>query len=177
MRFAETALAGVVTVDLDAAQDERGFFARTFCEDEFRNAGITMQPRQTNVSHNIKAFTLRGMHYQAAPHGETKVVQCIRGRIFDVVVDLRSGSPTHRRWVGVELAPDLRRMLFIPEGCAHGFLTLEDESDVFYLMGSAYVPEAGRGVRWNDPAFGIVWPAPPRVISARDGSYPDYGSS
>jgi dTDP-4-dehydrorhamnose 3,5-epimerase len=176
MRFAETALAGVVTVDLDAVSDERGFFSRTFCEDEFRKAGLVIQPQQMNLSHNIKAFTLRGMHYQAVPHGESKVVQCVRGRIFDVVVDLRRDSPTHRRWLGLELAPDLQRMIFIPEGCAHGFLTLEDASDVHYVMGSAYVPEAGRGVRWNDPAFGIVWPAPPRVISARDGSYPDYDS-
>jgi dTDP-4-dehydrorhamnose 3,5-epimerase len=175
MRFAETTLAGVITVTLDAAGDERGFFARTFCDDEFLKAGIAMQPRQINLSNNTKAFTLRGLHYQAAPNGESKVVQCVRGRIFDVVVDLRGDSPTFRHWLGIELAPDLRRMVFIPEGCAHGFLTLEDASDVYYLMGSAYLPEAGRGVRWNDPAFGIVWPAPPRVISARDDSYPDYG--
>jgi dTDP-4-dehydrorhamnose 3,5-epimerase len=174
MRFTETALAGVVTIALDAAEDERGFFARTFCDDEFLRAGIVMQPRQMNLSHNIETLTLRGMHYQAATHGESKLVQCVRGRIFDVVVDLRRHSPTYRRWVGIELAPDLRRMIFVPEGCAHGFLTLEQDSDVFYLMGSAYVSEAGRGVRWSDPAFGIVWPAPPRVISARDNAYPDF---
>jgi dTDP-4-dehydrorhamnose 3,5-epimerase len=174
MRFTQTALAGVVTIDLDAAEDERGFFARTFCDNEFSRAGIAMQPRQMNLSHNIEAFTLRGMHYQDASHGESKVVQCVRGRAFDVVVDLRPGSPTHRRWFGMELAPDLRRMIFIPEGCAHGFLTLEGGSDILYVMGSAHVPDVGRGARWDDPAFGIVWPAVPRVISARDRAYPDF---
>jgi dTDP-4-dehydrorhamnose 3,5-epimerase len=176
MRFTATPLAGVVTISLDAAEDERGFFARTFCDDEFSRAGIAMRPRQMNVSHNAQAFTLRGLHYQAAPNGEAKLVQCARGRIFDVAVDLRRGSPTYRGWFGIELAPDLQRMMFIPEGCAHGFLTLQQDSDVFYLMGSAHVPEAARGVRWNDPAFGIVWPAPPRVISRRDETYPDFDS-
>jgi dTDP-4-dehydrorhamnose 3,5-epimerase len=174
MRFTETALVGVVTIALDAAEDERGFFARTFCDDEFFRAGIAMQPRQINLSHNIQAFTLRGMHYQEVSQGESKLIQCVRGRIFDVALDLRCDSPTYRRWFGIELAPDQRRMIFIPEGCAHGFLTLEDASDVFYVMGNAYAPEAGRGVRWNDPAFGIVWPAPPRVISSRDDKYPDF---
>ena len=174
MRFTETPLSGVVVIALDAVEDERGFFARTFCDDEFSRAGIVMQPRQMNVSHNIEAFTLRGLHYQTGGHGESKLVQCLRGRIFDVAVDLRRDSPTYRRWFGIELSPALRRMIFIPEGCAHGFLTLEPSSDVFYVMGHPFVPEAGRGVRWNDPAFGIAWPAPPRVISPRDESYPDH---
>ena len=176
MRFTETTLPGVVTIALDLAEDERGFFARTYCDDEFVRAGVSLQPRQMNVSHNIHALTLRGLHYQAADHGESKLVQCVRGRIFDVAVDLRPNSPSYRRWFGIELAPDLRRMIFIPEGCAHGFLTLEQDSDVFYLMGQPFVPEAGRGVRWNDPAFGISWPASPRVISPRDAAYPDFES-
>jgi dTDP-4-dehydrorhamnose 3,5-epimerase len=175
MRFVPTALvAGVVVIEHDLAEDERGFFARTYCEDDFARAGIAMRPRQINLSSNLHAFTLRGLHFQAAPHGESKVVQCVRGRIFDVAVDLRSNSPSYRRWFGIELAPDLRRMVFIPEGCAHGFLTLEAASDVFYLMGHPFVPKAGRGVRWNDPAFDIDWPAQPRIISPRDRSYPDF---
>ena len=174
MRFAPTALSGVLVIDLDVAEDERGFFARTFCEDEFAGAGIEMRPRQINLSHNAHALTLRGLHFQAAPHGESKIVQCVRGRIFDVAVDLRSDSQSYRRWFGIELAPPLRRMLFIPEGCAHGFLTLEAASDVHYVMGQPFVPEAGRGVRWNDPAFGIDWPAQPQLVSPRDRSYPDF---
>ena len=174
MRFVPTALPGVLVIDLDVAEDERGFFSRTFCEDEFAGAGIAMRPRQINLSHNAHALTLRGLHFQAAPHGESKLVQCVRGRIFDVAVDLRSNSPSYRRWFGIELAPQLRRALYIPEGCAHGFLTLEAESDVHYVMGHPFVPEAGRGVRWNDPAFGIDWPAQPQLVSARDRSYLDF---
>jgi dTDP-4-dehydrorhamnose 3,5-epimerase len=173
MRFTPTAIAGVALIEFDAAEDERGFFARTFCEQEFARAGLAMQVRQINVSHNRDAFTLRGLHYQAAPHAESKIVHCVRGRIFDVAADLRPGSATLRRWVGIELAPELRRALFIPEGCAHGFLTLEPASDIVYAMGHPFVAEAGRGVRWNDPALGIAWPAAPRVISERDAGYPD----
>jgi dTDP-4-dehydrorhamnose 3,5-epimerase len=174
VRFVETPLHGVVLIELDSMEDERGSFVRTFCDDEFERAGIAMRVRQTNLSHNRHALTLRGMHYQQAPHGEPKVVQCVRGRIFDVAVDLRPGSPSYRRWFAAELAPELQRMIFIPEGCAHGFLTLEKSSDVLYLMGQQFVPGAARGVRWNDPAFGIAWPAEPRIISPRDNSYPDF---
>jgi len=174
VRFHETPLHRVVLIELEPAQDERGSFARAFCEDEFACAGIAMRIKQVNLSHNACAGTLRGLHYQEAPYGESKVVQCVRGRVFDVVVDLRRDSPTYRRWHGVELAPQLRRMMFVPEGCAHGFLTLEDSTDLFYLMGNAFVPEAGRGVRWNDPAFQIEWPAKPLAMSARDASYPDF---
>jgi dTDP-4-dehydrorhamnose 3,5-epimerase len=174
MRFESTALPGVLVIELDAQEDTRGFFARTFCEEEFARAGLALRPRQINLSHNTKALTLRGMHYQAAPHGESKVVQCVRGRIFDVALDLRPDSPSCRGWFGIELAPELRRMVIIPEGCAHGFLTLRDDSDVLYLMGQSYAPEAQRGVRWDDPAFGIAWPEKPRLISRRDGSFPDF---
>ncbi len=174
MRFIPTPLAGVVTVEMEAAEDERGFFARSFCAEEFARAGIRLQPQQANISHNSEALTLRGMHYQAAPHGEPKLVQCVRGRIFDVAVDLRPASPSYRQWFGLELAPALKRMLFVPEGCAHGFLTLAADTDVLYLMGRPFVPEAARGLRWNDPAFGIAWPAAPNRISSRDAAYPDF---
>jgi dTDP-4-dehydrorhamnose 3,5-epimerase len=176
MRFTKTALPGVLVIDLEAHEDERGDFARTFCEDEFARAGLTLRPRQINLSHNPHAFTLRGMHHQAAPHAEAKVVQCVRGRIFDVAVDLRPDSAGYRQWLGVELAPTLRRLLYIPEGCAHGFLTMEDDSDVLYLMGHSYVAEAQRGVRWDDPAFGIRWPTQPRLMSPRDASFADFAA-
>ncbi|MGH6742047.1 MAG: dTDP-4-dehydrorhamnose 3,5-epimerase family protein [Bradyrhizobium sp.] len=174
MRFSQTALLGVQVIDLDAQEDARGSFARTFCEDEFAGAGLDFRPKQINLSHNPRAMTLRGMHYQAAPHGEPKVVQCIRGRIFDVAVDLRPGSPNHRSWFGLELAPELRRMLFIPEGFAHGFITLSADSDVLYLMGRPFEASVQRGVRWDDPAFAIQWPAQPCVMSPRDETFPDY---
>lgn len=176
MRFSVTAITGMLQIELDAAEDERGFFARTYCEEAFARAGVEMRIRQMSVSHNRDAFTLRGLHYQASPHGESKVVHCVRGRIFDVAADLRPNSPTYRKWVGVELAPQLRRLLYIPEGCAHGFMTLEESSDLIYAMGHTFVAEASRGVRWDDPAFNIGWPAAPRVISARDASYPDFVS-
>jgi dTDP-4-dehydrorhamnose 3,5-epimerase len=174
MKFVPTPVHGVTVVDLDIAEDERGFFARTFCQDEFTAAGIEIKPCQLNLSHNAHAFTLRGLHFQAKPHGENKLVHCVRGRIFDVAVDLRSDSPSYRRWFGIELAPHLRRLLYVPKGCAHGFLTLEPESDVSYVMGQPFVAEAGRGVRWDDPAFGIDWPTQPQLISSRDRSFPDF---
>jgi dTDP-4-dehydrorhamnose 3,5-epimerase len=174
MRFTQTSMAGVLVIELDAQQDERGSFARTFCEQEFVRAGLDFRPKQINLSQNPRALTLRGMHYQAAPHGEPKLVQCVRGRVFDVAVDLRSQSPSHRQWFGLELAPGLHRMLLIPEGCAHGFITLQDDSDVLYLMGQPYEASAQRGVRWNDAAFAIGWPASPRVIAPRDETFPDY---
>jgi dTDP-4-dehydrorhamnose 3,5-epimerase len=175
MRFIETPLEGVALIELEPFSDERGSFSRVFCDDEFTRAGIAMHVRQANLSRNPHALTLRGLHYQKAPHGESKLVQCIHGRIFDVAVDLRPHSPSYQRWFGTELAPDLRRMLFIPDGCAHGFLTLEDASDVIYLVDQPYNPVAERGVRWNDPTFDIAWPATPRILSSRDGSHPDFG--
>lgn len=174
MRFSKTAVDGVLLIDLDAAEDARGFFARAFCEEEFARAGIALRARQVSLSHNRAALTLRGLHYQAAPHEETKLVHCVRGRIFDVAVDLRPASATYRRWTAAELSPAARRMLYIPKGCAHGFLTLEADSDILYVMGADFVAEAGRGVRWNDPAFGIDWPAAPQVIAERDATYPDF---
>lgn len=174
MRFLPTAVEGAMIVELEGHSDARGYFARTFCEEEFARAGITMRIVQTNISRNPASRTLRGMHYQAEPDGEPKLVQCVRGRIYDVAVDLRPQSRTYGRWAAVELGSEGDRLLYIPPGCAHGFLTLEANSDIMYLMGAAYVPGSGRGVRWDDPAFGIEWPAAPAEISQRDLDYPDF---
>jgi len=174
VRFKPTAIAGAFLVELDQHEDERGSFARAFCEQEFAQAGISMRIVQTNVSRNPKPGTLRGMHYQAPPHGEPKLIHCVRGRIFDVAVDLRRDAPSYRRSAWTELSADVNRLFFIPAGCAHGFLTLEPDSEVVYYMGAAFVAGAGRGVRWNDPAFAIPWPRLPAVISARDAGYADY---
>ena len=174
MQFEPTAIAGAFFVELDVPEDERGLFARTFCEQIFAQAGIDMRIVQTNVSRNPTAGTLRGMHYQAAPNQEPKLIQCIRGRIFDVAIDLRYSAPSYSRTVCTELSVVGNRLFFIPPGCAHGFLTLEDNSDIFYYMGAAFVSGATRGVRWNDPAFKIPWPQAPRLISQRDAAYADY---
>lgn len=176
MRFAATAVQGAMIVELDGHEDPRGYFARTFCEEEFSRAGLEMRIVQTNISRNPKRLTLRGMHYQAEPHGEPKIVHCVRGWIFDVAVDLRPQSPTYRRWAGVELDADNNRLFYIPRGCAHGFLTLEANSDIVYLMGAPYVADSGRGVRWDDPTFGVEWPAAPAEMSERDRGYADFSS-
>jgi len=178
MRFVETQLPGVIVIEPERLSDERGWFARTFDREEFRARGMNHEVIQTNASFNARAGTLRGMHYQADPHGETKVVRCVRGAIFDVALDIRPDSPTRWRWHGVELSEDNARALYIPQGFAHGFQTLRENCEVHYLMGTDHVPDAARGVRWDDPAFAIRWPAPPaggRVISERDASYPDLG--
>lgn len=174
MRFAATDIAGVVIVEAEPHTDERGGFARIFCPFEFAAAGIPFEPVQTSLSTNPMAGTLRGMHFQKAPRAETKLVRAVRGRVFDVAVDLRPDSPTHRQWVGTELSAENQRGLFIPEGVAHGFLTLEPDSDVLYQIAPVYTPGHAAGVRWNDPAFGIAWPATPALMSAADAAYPDY---
>ncbi|HEY9235446.1 MULTISPECIES: dTDP-4-dehydrorhamnose 3,5-epimerase [Phenylobacterium] len=174
MRFTPTAVEGVVVVDLDPVGDERGFFARLHCPDEFAAAGHPFVPQQTSLSRNVRAGTLRGMHYEAEPHTEAKLVRVTRGRIFDVAVDLRPGSQTFRQWTGVELSAETGRALLIGEGMAHGFVTLEDETDVIYQINRIFEPGHGRGVRWNDPAFGIHWPVEPTVISERDAGYADF---
>ena len=174
MRFIPAALDGACVIELDRIEDERGFFARTFCRDEFATHGLRAQFVQCSVSFNATRRTLRGMHYQASPHEEAKLVRCTQGVIFDAIVDLRRASPTFKRWFGVELSADNRRALYIPEGCAHGFQTLEDASEVFYQISEVYCPEAARGVRWNDPAFGIAWPLKDPIVSARDAGYPDF---
>jgi dTDP-4-dehydrorhamnose 3,5-epimerase len=176
MRFIETPLNGAWVVDLDLLGDERGWFARTFDAGEFAARGLNPAVVQCNASFNARRGTLRGMHYQAEPHGESKLVRCVRGAIFDVAVDLRGGSPTQRRWHGLELTASNRLAFYIPPGLAHGFQTLTDDAEVLYQMGSAYVPESARGVRWDDPAFAIQWPAADgeRIVSERDRAYPDF---
>jgi dTDP-4-dehydrorhamnose 3,5-epimerase len=173
MRLIETPLSGVWVIELEELGDERGWFARTFDSDEFRARGLNPDVVQCNASFNHRAGTVRGMHYQADPHGESKLVRCVRGAIFDVAVDLRPDSPTYRGWHGVELSAENRLAFYIPAGLAHGFQTLTDGSEVLYQMGNPYVPEASRGVRWDDPAFGIEWPEPDgeRIISEKDRAY------
>jgi len=176
MRFLETPLSGVWVIELDMLGDERGWFARTFDADEFQARGLNPLAAQCNASFNQRKDTLRGMHYQAHPHGESKLVRCVRGAIFDVAVDLRPQSPTYCGWHGIELSAQNRRAFYIPAGLAHGFQTLEDGCEVSYQMGSRYVPEAARGVRWDDRAFAIDWPGvdTERVVTARDASYADF---
>jgi dTDP-4-dehydrorhamnose 3,5-epimerase len=175
--FRETEVAGNYIVEPERLEDERGFLARTFSTDEFAARGLDDRVAQCSTSFSPTLGTLRGLHYQAAPHGEAKLVRCTRGAIYDVAVDLRPDSPSYLRWCGWELSADNGRALFVPEGCAHGFQTLMDDTEVLYQMSTPYVPEAARGVRWDDPAFGIEWPpAPPggRTIAARDAGYTDF---
>jgi dTDP-4-dehydrorhamnose 3,5-epimerase len=177
MKFTATPLAGAWLVELEPIADERGWFARSFDADEFAARGMEAAIEQCNASFNARAGTLRGMHYQREPHGEPKLVRCVRGAIFDVCVDLQPDSETYCRWYGAELTADNGRMLFIPVGMAHGFQTLVDGSEVLYQMGARYAPESAAGVRWDDPAFGIDWPPAPeggRLVSERDRSYPDF---
>lgn len=176
MIFTETPLPGVFVVALEAIEDERGSFARTFSAEDFAAQGLDPAVVQCSVSFNLRAGTLRGMHYQEAPHAESKLVRCSRGAIFDVAVDLRPESPTYCGWFGIELTPDNGRMLYIAEGLAHGFQTLADATEVQYQISREYVPSAAGGVRWDDPAFGIEWPRaqPGLTISERDRTYPDF---
>lgn len=166
-----TAIAGAYVIDIEPRPDERGFFARTFCAEELRAQGLDAHIAQANVSWNPQRGTLRGMHYQAPPHEETKIVRCTSGAVWDVLLDLRHESQTFGRWHAEELTADNHRMLYIPRGCAHGYLTLVDDTEVFYLVGHRYVPEAGRGVRWDDPAFAIQWPFQPTLLSAADRAH------
>ena len=174
MRFEQSPLPGAFVVDLDRKDDERGFFARTFCRDEFAEHGLVADYPQSSVSFNKRKGTLRGMHFQKKPHEEAKIVRCTMGAIYDVIVDLRPGSPTQTRWFGIELSAANRRALYVPKGFAHGFITLADESEVLYQISTQFHPESAAGVRWNDPAFTIEWPAEALVMSGRDRSYPDY---
>ena len=174
MRFQRTEIAGVIRIEPEPREDERGLFARLHCPDDFLQAGFPFMPAQTSISRNPHQGTLRGMHYQRAPHEETKLVRATQGRIFDVVVDLRHESPTYLGWMGVELSAANLLALLIPEGVAHGFLTLEPDTDVLYQITPAYQPGFEAGVRWDDPAFEIDWPATPQLISERDAAYPDH---
>lgn len=175
MIFQETPLRGAYLIEPERIADERGFFARSWCRDEFQAQGLNSQLLQCNISFNHRKATLRGMHFQAAPHGETKLVRCTMGAIYDVIVDVRPDSPTFKSWFGVELSALNRQMLYIPGGLAHGFQTLEDESEVFYQMSEFFHPECARGVRWNDAAFGIEWPLEPVCMAQKDREYADFG--
>jgi len=174
MTFHGTKLPGVFEIHLEPKPDERGFFARCWCRDEFGRNGLNSRLVQCSISFNSRKGTLRGLHFQADPYPETKIVRCTRGAVYDVVVDMRQHSPTFKNWVAVKLTGLNRNMIYVPEGCGHGFLTLEDETEVFYQMSELYHMESARGVRWNDPAFGIAWPGTVEVISDRDQSYPDF---
>ena len=174
MVFTETSLAGAFVLDLEPHHDERGFFARSWCQREFESHGLTSSFVQCNVSWNPHKGTLRGMHYQITPHAEAKVVRCTAGSVYDVIIDLRAESPTLREHFGVVLSAENRRALYVPEGFAHGFLTLSDDSEVAYQMSQFYEPAASGGVRWNDPMFAIAWPGPVTIISERDRTYADY---
>ena len=172
MKFAPTELPGVARVSLEPFADARGFFARLHCPDEFAAAGLPFVPAQTSLSRNDAVFTLRGLHFQAPPNDEAKLVRVTRGAIYDVVVDLRRDSPTFRRWIAATLSADNGEALLIPAGCAHGFLTLEAATDVLYQIDRLHVPGQARGLRYDDPAIGVAWPAPPRVIAPADLAWP-----
>ena len=176
MRLVPAPLSGTYVVELDLLGDERGWFARTYDEELFVEHGLEPVGIQCNSSFNAAAGTLRGLHFQAAPHGEAKLIRCVRGAIWDCGVDLRSDSATYLGWHGIELSADNRRGLYLPAGLAHGFQTLTDDCEVQYLMGHVYIPESARGVRWDDPSFAIEWPAPQgeRTMSGKDHSYPDF---
>jgi dTDP-4-dehydrorhamnose 3,5-epimerase len=175
MIFIETRLPGAYLIDLEPISDERGFFSRQWCEREFAERGLVTQVSQASVAFNRAKATLRGMHWQVAPHAEVKLVRCIRGAIYDVIVDLRLSSGTFGEWIAVQLDEDNRRTLYVPEGFAHGYQTLSAGSEVWYQMSAPYAPQAARGFRWDDPRFGIEWPsARRRVISERDRAWPDF---
>jgi dTDP-4-dehydrorhamnose 3,5-epimerase len=176
MIFTKTRLREAYLIDLEKREDQRGFFARAWCQREFEEHGLVPRVVQTNISYNKYKGTLRGMHYQRAPHAETKLVRCTRGAIYDVIIDLRPDSPTYKQWLGVELTAVNYRMLYVPEGFAHGFQTLMDEVEVIYQVSQFYTPEAEGGLRYNDPAFGIDWPLEIQVISDKDKSWPDYSA-
>lgn len=172
MKFIEAKLKDAYIIELEPIEDTRGFFARTFCKNEFEKYGLNPFVVQCNISYNKKRGTLRGMHYQTKPHEEVKLVSCIRGAIYDVIIDLRPDSPTYCQWVSVELTADNRKMFYIPEGFVHGFQSLEDDTIVFYQMSEFYYPECARGVRWDDPKFNIKWPIDDKIISEKDNLYP-----
>lgn len=174
MKFQETKLPGVFEILIEPKADDRGFFARSWCRNELQAHGLDARMAQCNISFNNKKGTLRGVHYQAAPFAETKIVRCTHGSIYDVIVDLRPQSPTFRQWTAIVLTTEKRNMAYVPENCAHGFLTLEDNTEVFYQMSEVYDAASARGVRWDDPAFRIAWPAEVEVISERDRTYPDF---
>lgn len=175
MIFQETKIKGAFFIQIEPLEDERGFFARSWCQEQFKSHGLKTRLVQCNISFSHKKGTLRGLHYQTVPHEEAKLVRCTKGAIYDVIIDLRPQSLTYKQWLAVELSTDNRKMLYIPEGIAHGFQTLTDNAEVFYQMSEFYHPECAAGVRWDDPAFSIRWPeTDERIISAQDQHYPGY---
>ncbi|MCG9026142.1 dTDP-4-dehydrorhamnose 3,5-epimerase [Laribacter hongkongensis] len=176
MKLSETPITGAWLLEVEPIADDRGFFARSLCVDTLAAHGLEGRMQQQSVSFNFQRGTLRGMHYQNAPHAETKLVRVTRGRVYDVMLDMRRDSPSFLCWHAVELSADNHRTLYIPKGVAHGFQTLENCSEVFYQMAQPYMPGYACGVRWNDPAFGIDWPLTDPVLSERDASYPDFSS-
>jgi len=176
MIFKETKIPGVLVIELEPRRDDRGFFARQWCVDEFARAGLDARIAQINVARSVEAGTLRGVHYQKAPHAEAKLVRCTRGAVFDVAVDLRSNSPTFCQWFGTELDDESGRMLYIPEGCGHGYLTLALNTDLAYQASVAYAPTSASGVRYDDPAFNIAWPGEVKVISSQDRNWPTFSA-
>jgi dTDP-4-dehydrorhamnose 3,5-epimerase len=177
MIFEELELQGAYMISIEKLEDSRGFFARTFCKQEFSKYNLRTKIVQSNISYSKRRGTLRGMHWQVRPFQETKLVSCFRGSVYDVIVDLRPTSTTYKHWVAVELTEDEHKMIYVPESFAHGFQTLEDDSVLFYQVSEFYSPEYERGARWNDPAFAIRWPTtPPTVLSNKDSSYPDFAT-
>jgi len=175
MRFHDTSIAGVRIVDADVFPDERGEFVRAWAASDFEAQGLDTTLAQASLARNRLRGTIRGLHYQVAPFEEVKVIRAVRGEVWDVALDLRAGSPTHGRWLGIRLAADEHRLLYIPQGVAHGYQTLSDDAEVFYFVSAPYSPEHQRGVRWNDPRFGIDWPlGSPTVVSERDAAFPDF---
>ncbi|MCD6393304.1 MAG: dTDP-4-dehydrorhamnose 3,5-epimerase [Planctomycetes bacterium] len=170
-------MKGAYIIELERIEDERGFFARSWCVREFAEHGLNPNLAQCNISFNKKKGTLRGMHYQAPPHEDAKMLRCTKGSLYDVIIDLRKDSPTFKQWFGVELTADNRKAIYIPEGFAHGFQTLEDETETLYQMSEYYHTEYARGVRYDDPAFGIEWPMPEIIVSKKDRNSPNYGAS
>lgn len=174
MKFNETSLKGAFVIDLDFIEDERGFFARTWCKEAFEVQGLTTAMSQISISFNPRRGTLRGLHYQLKPYEEAKLIRCTAGSIYDVIVDLRPDSPTFKQWTVANLTGTNRKMLYVPEGCAHGFQTLEDETEVLYHISEFYHPEVARGIRWDDPTFKFDWPLSDRIMSERDKNFPDF---
>ena len=174
MIFTKAELEGAFIIEIEKLEDARGFFARAWCQKEFESHGLNPRFVQANISYSKMRGTLRGMHYQEAPYAEAKLVRCTRGAIYDVIIDLRQGSPSYGRWMGLQLTANNYRMLYVPEGFAHGFQTLEDDTEVFYQVSQFYSPQYERGVRYDDPSFAIKWPLEVRVISEKDKSWPDF---
>jgi dTDP-4-dehydrorhamnose 3,5-epimerase len=172
VKFTETSIQGAFIIDIEPREDERGFFARSFCADEFKDHGLNPAVVQTSTSFNLRRGTLRGMHYQGRPYGEAKLVRCVSGAVYDVIVDLREGSPTAKQWFAVELSGENRRQIYIPEGCAHGFQTLVNNSELHYQMSEVFHPEVSRGFHWRDQQFSIPWPIEDVIISRRDQELP-----